>query len=261
MTKSQKSQTHTRAGSGAAFLTVFSLVWDALVLILMVPDRSFPLWFKAVFVLAGVAFTWSAVHALRQRLKGGGVSLQLDKDPVPHGVPVAVEFKIDRSIGADQWVVEAKIESSERNQSGFGLVWVQDHVARRRGTHCVVAQVCFPSDMPATAASDRDTNYRATLTLKAGGLEWNFNLQTRDARSTEVQVKPHDTSHLGNKKPTYPQEEMATVRKRLTLGLYVYVALALMVSLSFAFDFDLWTRAKGLFRAAPHTTSVNTANG
>ncbi len=186
MNKPERSQTRTRAGQGAEFLTLFTIVWDAVVLMLMVPNGGIPLWFKSIFVLAGVGVTWLTFYLWRQRLKGGGVSLTLSQDPVPHGVPVAVEFQIDRPIAANTWLVEAKIESSARNQSGFGLVWSQDFAANQNGAHRIQAEVILPSDMPSTAASDRETMYRVALILKANGLEWAFNLKTRTAapRST-----------------------------------------------------------------------------
>ncbi|MES2951026.1 MAG: ankyrin repeat domain-containing protein [Pseudomonadota bacterium] len=258
MKKIEKSQTRTRAGQGAEFLTLFALVWDAVVLKLMVPDGEIPFWFKTVFVLAGVAVTWSAVYLWRQRLKGGGVSLALSQDPVPHGVPIIVKFQMDRSIEADQWLVEAKIESSARNQSGFGLVWSQDYAARPSGAHHIQAEVTLPSDMPSTAASDRDTTYRVVLTLKADGVEWAFDLKTRVARAGEAQFAQRDASSVGNKKPTYTPAQVAAARKRWTPWLVGFVALAVVVQLSFFFDLHLWTRAKALFGVGAYSTAVDT---
>jgi ankyrin repeat protein len=258
MKKPEKSQTRTRAGQGAEFLTLFSIVWDAVVLLLIIPNNEIPFWFKSVFVLAGFGVTWTAIYLWRQRLKGGGVSLRLSSDPVPHGVPVRVEFQVDRSIDAGQWLVEVKIESSARNQSGFGLVWSQDFIARRTGTHRLAAEVTLPSDMPSTAASDRDTTYRATLTLKAGGLEWSFDLVTRAARTGDIRFVPRDTSSLGNKKSTYTPEQVAAVRKRWTPWLYVLVALIVAAQLSFFLDLQLWTRAKALVGAGAYSTAIDT---
>lgn len=258
MNMSERSQTRTRAGQGAEFLTLFSIVWDAVVLILMVPNGGIPFWFKSVFVVAGLAVTWATVYLWRQRLKGGGVSLKLAKDPVPHGVPVAVEFQIDRSIDADQWLVEAKIESSARNQSGFGLIWSQDYGAQQSGTHRIKAEVSLPSDMPTTAASDRDTTYRATLTLKAGGLEWAFDLKTRQAHPSEVEFVPRDASSVGNKKPTYTPEQVAAIRRRWVPWVYVFVALTVAAQISFFLDLNLWTRAKALVGTGAYSTAVTT---
>ncbi len=258
MKKPEQSQTRTRAGHGAEFFTLFSLVWDAVVLLLMVPNNDIPFWFKSAFVLAGVVVTWSAIYLWRQRLKGGGVSLKLSQDPVPHGVPVVVEFQIDRPINADQWLVEAKIESSARNQTGFGLVWSQDYIAQRRTTHRIVAEVSLPSDMPSTAASDRDTTYRISLTLKASGLEWSFDLKTRTARTGEVGVVSRDASSLGNKKPTYTPEQVAATRKRWTPWLYGFVALTVVAQVSFFLDLNLLARVKALFGAGAYSTAVDT---
>jgi hypothetical protein len=222
------------------------------------PNSEIPFWFKAVFVVAGVGVTWATIYLWRQRLKGGGVSLKLSQDPVPHGVPVAVEFQIDRSITADTWLVEAKIESSARNQSGFGLVWSQDYAARQSGTRRVQAEVTMPSDMPSTVASDRDTSYRVTLTLKAGGLEWTFDLKTRTARAGEAQFAPRDASSLGNKKPTYTPEQVAAARKRWAPWLYGLVALTVVAQISSFLDLNLWTHAKAKLDAGAYSTAVDT---
>lgn len=258
MKKSELSQTRTRAGQGAEFFTVFSIVWDAVVLILMVPNSGMSFWFKSVFVLAGAGVTWGTVYLWRQRLKGGGVSLKLSQDPVPHGVPVAVEFQVDRSIDADAWLVEVKIESSERNQSGFGLIWTQDYAANQSETHRIKAEVTLPSDMPSTAVSDRDTTYRVTLILKANGLEWAFALQTRVARYGEVQFPARDAKSVGNKKPTYTTEQVAAARKQWSAWIYVFVGLTVVVQLSLFFDLNLWTRTRALFGAGAYSTAVDT---
>ena len=258
MNKSDQSQTRTRAGKGAEVFTLFAVLWDAAVLMGMVPSSGIPFWFKTVFVLAGVGVTWATVYLWCQRLKGGGVSMKLSQDPVPHGVPVVVEFQVDRSIGTDKWLVEAKIESSARNQSGFGLIWSQDYTASQSDAHRIQAEVTLPSDMPSTAASDSDMIYCVTLTLQAGGLEWAFDLKTRAARAGEAQLASRDTSSVGNKKPTYTPEQVAAARKRRAPWLYGFVALAIVAQLSFFLDLNLWTRAKALFGAGAYSTAVDT---
>lgn len=258
MKKSDQSQTRTRAGQGAEFLTLFSFVWDAVVLMLMVPNRGIPFWFKAVFVVADVGVTWATLYLWRQRLTGGGVSLKLSQDPVPHGVPVTVEFQIDRSIDADSWLVEAKIESSARNQSGFGLIWSQDFAASQVEAHRIKAEVTLPSDMPGTAASDRDMTYCVTLTLKAAGLEWGFGLKTRAARATETQFVSRNASCVGNKTPAYTPEQVAAARKRWTPWLYGFFALTVVAQVSFFLDLNLWTRTKALFGVGAYSTAVDT---
>ncbi len=237
---------------------MFAIVWDAIVLKLMVPVGHIPFWFKALFVLAGAAVTLSALYLWRQRLQGGGVSLKLSQDPVPHGVPVAVEFQIERPITANQWLVEAKMESSARNQSGFGLIWSQDYPASPVDAHRIRAQVTFPSDMPSTAASDRDMTYSATLNLRADGLEWAFNLKTRTAQASEVQFAQRDTRSIGNKRPTYTPEQVAAIRKRWAPWFYGLFALVLVAQFSFFLDMNLWTRAKAVIGAGAQTTGVDT---
>lgn len=253
----ERSQTRTRAGQGAEFLTVFCIVWDTVVLKLMVPNGGIPFWFKALFVLAGVGVTWLALHLWRQRFKGGGVSLALSLDPVPHGVPVTAKFQIDRSITADAWLVEAKIESSARNQSGFGLVWSQDFAASPLDAHRIQAEVTLPSDMPSTAASDRDMTYSVTLTLKANGLEWSFGLKTRAPRAGEAALAARDTHGLGNKTPSYTPEQ-AAARKRWAPWMFGIFALFMVAQVSFFLDLNLWTRAKALVGAGAYSTAVDT---
>lgn len=258
MKKSELSQTRTRAGQGAVFVTLFSVVWDAVVLTLLIPISGAPFWFKAIFVMVGVGMTWLSVYLWRQRLKGGSVKMTLSQDPVPHGVPVIVEFQVDRSISADKWLVEAKIESGARNQSSFGLVWSQDYAASQVEAHRVRAEVTLPSDFPSTAASDRDTTYRVTLTLKANGLAWAFDLKTRTASAGEAQFVSRDANSLGNKKPNYTPEQVAAARKRWTPWFVGVVVLGVLGQLALVLDLNLWTRAKALFGAGAYSTAVNT---
>ncbi len=81
------SQRSTRSGASAGLLTLFTLVWNAMVWGLLMPDQGAPIWFKAVFVIFGLLVAWGSVVTWRDRLRGGGVSLRLEQDPVPHGVP------------------------------------------------------------------------------------------------------------------------------------------------------------------------------
>ncbi len=245
--KTKPSQTQTKAGAGALIATVFALVWDTMVYKLVVPARGIPFWFKAAFVAGGLLVTWGALYAWRQRLKGGAASLQLPQDPVPHGVPMPVAFQLARYVEADTWHVEAKIESTTPKQSGFGMIWVQDYPAHCIDGYHVRAQVTLPSDFPSTAASDKETQYKVTLTLKANGVEWAFDLQTRSASSAEARSMPlHGASKLGNLRPSLSPEQLATLRRRWSWVGGAAVALMLYQSASYMLDFSLWSYAKSL---------------
>ncbi len=249
-TKIKPSQTQTKAGVGAPFITLFALVWDTMVVKLLIPAGDVPFWFKAVFVGAGVLVTLGALFAWRQRLRGGAARLQLAQDPLPHGLPVAVEFLVSRHIQADVWQVEAKIESTTRNQSGFGTLWEQVYPARSIDGYRARAEVTLPSDFPSTAASDKETQYKVTLTLKAGGIDWAFDLQTRSASSAESLNKPlRGAAKLGNLKPSMTPDELATLRRRWTWIGGFFVALMLYQSASTMLDFSLWSYVRSVVAA------------
>ena len=225
---------------------------------LLLPQSDAPFWFKTIFVGVGLALAWGALHSWRQRMRGGRVSLSLAQDPVPHGVPVWAMFQVNRTIHADHWSVEAKIESSGRHQSGFGLVWAQDFAAHAMQGQSVRAELTLPNDFPSTASSDSDTSYRVTLTLKADGIEWPFNLSTRQANSSELQFAMGTTESLGNKKPTLSPSQVAAAGKRAKWLVAGLVLVAVCIHLSFFFDINLWSRAKAVAGAGVYSTAVST---
>jgi hypothetical protein len=254
----QPSQTQSRAGKGAVFLTLFVLVWDTVVFKVLLPQHDIPFWFKAIFVLVSLAATWGALSSWRQRIKGGRASLALSQDPVPHGVPIVATFQVARTISTDVWQVEAKIESSGRHQSGFGLVWAQDFAASTIDGQRIRAEVTLPHDFPSTESSDDETNYRVTLTLKANGIDWPFNLSTRNASSSELQFALGTTESLGNKRPTLTQAQVAVAQRRFKWLIFGLIAVALCVHLSFFFDLNLWSRAKAVVGAGTYSAAVST---
>ncbi len=235
--KARPSQTTSKAGPGAIFLTVFAVVWNTLVVKLVVPGSDIPFWFKAIFVLAGLAVAWGALFSWRQRYRGGGARLQLAQDPVPHGVPVAVAFQLARHVDADSWQVETKISASNRDHSTFGTLWVQDYPAHCTDGYRARAEVTLPSDFPSTAASNSDTQYRVTLTLKARGIAWAFELQTRSASGGESLAVPlRGAKALGTLKPQHSAVQQAAARRRGTWFLFGFIALCLCMQLCFLMD-------------------------
>jgi Ankyrin repeats (3 copies)/Ankyrin repeats (many copies) len=253
-----QSQKRTVAGSGAVFITLFALIWDAIVLRFVIPQPHIPLWFKAIFALAGLLVTWGALYAWRQRLAGGGIGLRLSHDPVVHGTPVLAGFDLSKPISAAQWRVEAKITSKARNQSSFGTVWSQEFAAQLlNGTH-VSAEFKLPTDFPATTASGGDTSYACTLTLKADGLRWDFDLCTRQATAGEALFGAQDAKAIGNNLPTYSPEQIAKLRGRWTkfaVGFGLFVILAQIASVA---DLNLWSRAKARMDGGTHLSAVTT---
>lgn len=161
---------------------MFAVVWCAGVLMLMFPSCRITLLVKALFAVAGAEVTWSSVYLWRQQ----------------HDLTVIAMFQIDRSIDVENSLIEVKIVSSARNESGFGLLRCQNYTATQVEAHRIRVEVTFSSDIPGTAASGRDTTYRVTLTLKANGLEWAFALKTRVARASEVQFTARDADSVGN---------------------------------------------------------------
>lgn len=183
------SQRHTRAGAGAWFLTVFSVVWNAMVWALLMPSDA-PTWFKVAFGLAGGLVVWGSVVAWRHRIRGGGLDLHLSQDPVPHGVPVEARFTLNKPLAVDTWTLNALVETSEGPQSGFGEVWKGDFplttvpamVDGVVGVQSLQATFALPVDVPSTL----DRHFRAKLTLQGDALTWSFALRTRPAMASEL---------------------------------------------------------------------------
>jgi hypothetical protein len=256
--KKLTSQTRTRAGRGAEFLSVFAIVWNTVVCGLLLPKAGLPFWFKAIFLVASLLVTWATFHAWWQRIKGGRVSLDLSHDPVPHGVPVLVGFNLGKTIHADKWCVEAKIQSKSRNQSNFGLVWSQDFPAQLLGEHRVSAQFTLPSDYPSTAASDGKTDYQVTLVLKADSLTWDFDLQTRAATASDSLFNIQNTKNIGSNLPQYSPEQITKIRSRWTKFAVVFGLSILAIQISSFFDLNLWSQARAKVGAGAYSTSIVT---
>ncbi|MEZ5704579.1 MAG: ankyrin repeat domain-containing protein [Burkholderiaceae bacterium] len=184
------SQNNTRAGAGAAVLTLFAVAWNGIVWGLLMPERGPPIWFKGLFVLAGVLVAVGAVVSWRHRIRGGGASLGLAQDPVPHGVPTAVSFHLRKPQPMQNWTLDVLLETSQGPQSGFGRVWetslpvsaVPSVVAGEILVQELSAEVTLPADLPST----QDKDHRAELVLKGNGLSWRFAIETRPGTASEL---------------------------------------------------------------------------
>ncbi|QCB47035.1 ankyrin repeat domain-containing protein [Hydrogenophaga sp. PAMC20947] len=184
------SQRSTRAGSGAGFLTLFTLIWNAMVWGLLVPDQGAPVWFKAVFVVAGALVAWATIVSWRDRLRGGGVSLRLEEDPVPHGVPTTAYFTLRKPLALQIWTLDVVLDTAKGPQSGFGRVWEGSFPATTVPSvvagEIVVQDVKVEFNLPADLPSTQDKDFRATLVLKGDDLSWQFDFQTRPGTATEL---------------------------------------------------------------------------
>ncbi|HEY9095113.1 MAG TPA: ankyrin repeat domain-containing protein, partial [Hydrogenophaga sp.] len=184
------SQNNTQAGGGAAVLTLFAVFWNAIVWGLLVPERGAPLWFKGLFVLAGLLVAVGAVVSWRHRIRGGGASLRLAQDPVPHGVPTTVHFHLRKPQPMQNWTLDVLLETSQGPQSGFGRVWeasvpvtaAPSVVAGEILVQALNAEVTLPADLPST----QDKDHRASLVLKGNGLSWRFAIETRPGTASEL---------------------------------------------------------------------------
>lgn len=187
---STPSQRSTRAGAGALFLTLFALVWNAMVWGLLMPEKGAPMLFKAVFVIAGLLVTLGAVLSWRDRLRGGGVSLRLEQDPVPHGVPTTAYFTLRKPLALQVWTLDVVLDTAKGPQSGFGRVWEGSFPATTVPSvvagQIVVQEVKVDFTLPADVPSTQDKDFRATLVLKGDGLSWRFNIQTRPGTASEL---------------------------------------------------------------------------
>ncbi len=244
----QRSQTRAHAGASAIFLTLFAVVWNAMVFGLLVPERGASIWFKAVFVLMGVLVAWGSVFLWRQRIKGGSASLRLPVDPIPHGVPVAVGFQIARPVQASDWRVEAAIAWRDLQNSSFGTIWEQDFPACCRDGQRVQAEVCFPIDCPSCEPSQKGVEYHATLTLNANGVKWVFNVYTRAADSAESRRTLIGTDTLGNRRPA----PSAAASRRASWVVGIVAVVVMLLQLPSYLDIDVWSPVKAWLGLARH---------
>ena len=212
------SQRSTRAGAGAGFLTLFTLVWNGMVWGILVPDLGAPLWFKAVFVAGGVLVALGAVAAWRNRFRGSEVSLRLEQDPVPHGVPTKAVFELRKPLALHVWTLDVSLDTAKGPQSGFGRVWegsfpattVPSVIAGEIVVQEVKVEFTIPADLPST----QEHGFRAGLALKGDGLSWHFDIQTRPGTASELSFhsdarawapapveSPRETLEMGQMRP------------------------------------------------------------
>jgi hypothetical protein len=190
LTLKPASKRSTRAGAGAVFLTLFTLVWNAMVWGILVPDLGAPFWFKAVFVACGVLVGLGAAAAWRNRIRGSEVSLRLEEDPVQHGVPTTAYFTLRKPLALHVWTLDVTLDTAKGPQSGFGRVWEGSFPATTVPSviagEIVVQEVKVEFTLPADLPSTQERGFRAGLVLKGDGLSWRFDIQTRPGTASEL---------------------------------------------------------------------------
>lgn len=257
----EKSQSISKSGAGALFISIFALIWDAIVFRFLVPQSDVPFWFKAVFVVAGFAVTVGAVFAWRQRIMGGSAKLHLSADPVPHGVKVSANFALAKNIHAQAWTVEAKLEHERKNDENFRTLWSQTFPAQALDAHHVHADFIFPNDYSPHKLNETGTTYRRTLILKADYLRWDFLLQVRDASSGEMAFSPQDAAHIGNNLPVFSPADIEKWKGRRgiikVIAFTIFAILFVSPVLNFL-NIDLWSRAKAKVGAGAYNSQVTT---
>ena len=246
MTLKPASKRSTRAGAGAVFLTLFTLVWNAMVWGILVPDLGAPFWFKAVFVACGVLVGLGAAAAWRNRIRGSEVSLRLEEDPVPHGVPTTAYFTLRKPLALHVWTLDVTLDTAKGPQSGFGRVWEGSFPATTVPSviagEIVVQEVKVEFTLPADLPSTQERGFRAGLVLKGDGLSWRFDIQTRPGTASELTFhsdarawapapveSPREALEMGQTRPGRPGV-VGWVRR--TMQLLVWGAVAW-----FAWDF------------------------
>lgn len=257
----KRSQSLSKSGTGALFLTFFSVFWDTIVFRFLVPQSDVPFWFKAVFVVAGFIVTAAAAFAWRQRILGGSAKLHLSADPVPHGVKVSANFELGKTIRAQAWTVEAKIELERKNDENFRKLWSQTFPAQALDAHHLSADFVLPSNYSPKNLNEAGTSYRRTLTIKADQLTWDFILQARDASSSELAFDSQDAVHIGNNLPTLSPADIAKWKGRAGIVKIVATTLFVLffvVQIASIFDLNLWSRAKAKVGAGAYNTQINT---
>lgn len=258
----KSSQSSANAGEGAWALTVIALACNAIVWRRVVPDAAVPALVKAVFVLVGALLVLLCAVVWRSRMFGGGAGLALSQDPVAHGLPNLATFTLSRPLDVATWTVEALVETSEGQQSGFGQVWRGRFAATpqftmvggQTVTQAVTAAFTLPVDVPST----QDKHFRATLTLKGGAnLGWRYSLQTRPASASELafQGDAARAPRFGPAlEPLEPSEPSALMRPRV-----VWLRRGLQLVMVGVFAWFAWDFAQSVFtdNAAQYGTPNN----
>ena len=249
------SQRSTQAGAGAGFLTLFTLIWNGVVWGLLVPEQGAPTWFKAVFVIAGLLVAWGSVVSWRNRLRGGGMRLRLEHDPVPHGVPTTAYFTLAKPLALQVWTLDVELDTAKGPQSGFGRVWegrfpattVPSVVAGEIVVQDVKVEFSLPADLPST----QDKDFRATLVLHGDDLSWRFDVQTRPGTASELTFH-HDARAWGAAPVTSPREPLdAQAERPRRLARLVWVRRSVQWLAWGVFAWFAWDFAQPFWREAP----------
>jgi hypothetical protein len=172
----------TSPGTGPAMLTVIALAWNALVWGLVVPEPGIAEWFKGVAALSAVGLAVGTLLLWLSRLRGGGVTLHLSQDPVPHGVPTMATFNLTRPLKAQAWTLLVTIDSPSEDSSGFGSIWerkfmaspVPTLVAGELMVQAVTAEFTLPTDLPGS----EDDFWYVSLVLLGDDEAWPFHIET-----------------------------------------------------------------------------------
>jgi ankyrin repeat protein len=252
---SKPSQRSTRAGAGALFLTLFALVWNAMVWGLLMPEKGAPALFKALFVIAGVLVALVAVLSWRDRLRGGGVSLRLEKDPVPHGAPTTAYFTLRKPLALQVWTLDVVLDTTKGPQSGFGRVWEGSFPATTVPSviagQIVVQEVKVDFTLPADLPSTQDNDFRATLVLKGDGLTWRFDIQTRPGTASELTF--HSEARAWGAAPVESPREPLDVKQIPgdRLGRLVWVRRGVQLLVWAVFAWFAWDFVQPILREAP----------
>jgi ankyrin repeat protein len=249
------SQRSTQAGAGAGFLTLFTLFWNGVVWGLLVPQHGAPTWFKAVFVIAGLLVAWGSVVSWRNRLRGGGMRLRLEHDPVPHGVPTTAYFTLAKPLALQVWTLDVELDTAKGPQSGFGRVWegrfpattVPSVVAGEIVVQDVKVEFSLPADLPST----QDKDFRATLVLHGDDLSWRFDVQTRPGTASELTFH-HEARAWGAAPVTSPREPLdAQAERPHRPARLVWVRRSVQLLAWGIFAWFAWDFAQPFWREAP----------
>lgn len=179
----------TTNGAGAMMVTVIAIIWNALVWGMLVPSTGPAVWFKGMFVLAGVGLAVGALRRWIARHRSIDVTLQLTHDPVPHGAPTTAMFTFSRPLKVQTWSLQVTIDSPDENLSGFGRVWehkfalttVPVLVDGEIMVQSVSADFTLPADLPST----EDDFWYVSMVLQGDDATWPFDIETRPATANE----------------------------------------------------------------------------
>ena len=213
------------------------------------------------FIAAGFLLAVTTVFVWRQRILGGNATLSLSSDPVPHGMKVSANFVLAKAVKASVWQVEAKMEVNKRDGYMAVILWRHTFPAHALSAQLISAEIIFPLDYAPQYKTETGKYYSRSLTLKADNIDWPFNIEVRDASSSELNFETHTTLSIRNSLNTSATADIEKSKKYA--GWIKFACVVAFIGIGIAqfssfFDIDLPSRAKAKAGLGAYSSQVTT---